>query len=228
MATFAAFSRMPEEVWRWYLYRRSVCRGAQPNAAHRALATLEEALQDRFILVTQNVDGLHLRAGNSLDRTYQIHGNIDYLRCGDDPGSLRPIPVEIGEHWTRESVFTDEARARLSCCEGGALSRPHVLWFDECYDEALFRFESSIRAATSASLLIVIGTSGATNLPMQVGSIVAQRGAPMVVVNRDPNPFSRFAEASGNGVFIEGRAGDHLPSIVQYLCTGAHSPGEAT
>jgi len=221
MATFSAFTHMPDEVWRWYLYRRSVCRRAKPNAAHRALVELEEAYEDRFLLLTQNVDGLHLRAGNSRERTYEIHGNIDYLRCGDEPSSLRPVPLEVGEAWTKESVFTPEARTLLSCCEGGELSRPHVLWFDECYDEALFRFESSIRAATSASLLIVIGTSGSTNLPMQVGAIVAQRGTPMVVINRDPSPFSRFAESSGNGCFLEGRAGDHLPGIVDHLVRAA-------
>jgi len=221
MATSAAFDRMPEEVWRWYLYRRSVCRGAEPNAAHHAVVELERALPNRFVLLTQNVDGLHLRAGNSLERTYQIHGNIDYLRCGDDPRSLRLIPPEIGESWTKTSAFTDEARALLSCCDGGRLSRPHVLWFDECYDEALFRFESSIRAATSASLLIVVGTSGSTNLPMQVGAIVARRGAPMVVVNQDPSPFSRFAEESGRGVFVQGQATEILPGIVEVL-SAAH------
>lgn len=221
MATQAAFARMPEEVWRWYLYRRSVCRAAAPNAAHLALARLEEALGDRFLLLTQNVDGLHLRAGNSPGRTYQIHGNIDYLRCGDDPASLRPIPPEIGDAWTKDSPFTEEARALLSCCEGGRLARPHVLWFDEYYDEALFRFQSSIQAATAASLLIVIGTSGSTNLPMQVGSIVARRGAPMVVINRDPSPFSEFAERSGSGWFARGKATDHLPPIVDHLIANA-------
>lgn len=217
MATRAAFTRMPDEVWRWYLYRRSICRRADPNPAHLACADLEEALGDRFLLLTQNVDGLHLRAGNGLERTYQIHGNIDYLRCGDDPASLRPIPLEIGVGWTRDTPFTEEARALLSCCDGGRLSRPHVLWFDECYDEALFRFQSSITAAAAASLLIVIGTSGSTNLPMQVGAIVARRGAPMIVINRDPSPFSRFAEESGAGFFVQGKAGDHLPPMVEYL-----------
>ena len=194
MATRAAFERMPEEVWRWYLYRRSVCRAAAPNPAHLALVELEEALGDRFLLITQNVDGLHLRAGNSRARTYEIHGNIDYLRCGDEPSSLRPIPVEIGEDWTRDSTFGSEACALLSCCDGDRLARPHVLWFDESYDEALFRFESSLRAARAASLLIVVGTSGSTNLPMRIGGTVARRGAPMVVVNRDPSPFSEFAQ----------------------------------
>ena len=122
-------------------------------------------------------------------------------------------------YWTtalKPSAY-DEARRLLSCCEGGRLSRPHVLWFDECYDEALFHFESSIRAATRAGLLIVIGTSGSTNLPMQVGSIVAQRGAPMIVINRDPSPFSRFAESSASGWFAHGGAGEHLPPMVERL-----------
>lgn len=221
LATQAAFRRMPEDVWSWYLYRRSVCRAAEPNPAHTALVRLEEALQDRFLLVTQNVDGLHLRAGNSPARTYEIHGNIDYLRCDRTP---RPIPEGVSEAWTKETRFDDATRALLSCCEGGALSRPHVLWFDEYYDEALFRFESSLEAALRASLLVVVGTSGATNLPMQMGRIVADRGAPMVVVNRDPSPFSAFAEDSDKGVFLHGTAGEHVPAIVDAL-VGAQVSG---
>ena len=67
MATLQAFEAMPEEVWRWYLYRLGACREAQPNQAHRAIVRLEERLGDRFCLITQNVDGLHLRAGSSPD-----------------------------------------------------------------------------------------------------------------------------------------------------------------
>jgi NAD-dependent deacetylase len=218
MATHAAFVKMPEEVWRWYLFRRSVCRRAQPNDAHRALVELEKALGDRFLLLTQNVDGLHLRAGSSMERTYQIHGNIDFMRCeGERPVRLRPIPLEIGEDWATDTPFDERTRELLSCCDGGALSRPHVLWFDEYYDEELFRFESSLAAAVRASLLIVVGTSGQTNLPIQVGSVVAQRGAPMIVINQDESPFSRFAEKSGSGFFAKGTAGEHLPAMVQHL-----------
>ncbi len=218
LATNAAFGRMPEEVWRWYLYRRSVCRRAQPNPAHRALVALEQALQDRFLLITQNVDGLHLRAGNSAERTYQIHGNIDFMRCdGEDPVELVPLPEAVGEDWGPERTFDDATRTLLACGGCQALSRPHVLWFDECYDEHLFRFESSLRAAVTGSLLIVIGTSGQTNLPLQVGAAVAQRGAPMVVINQDESPFSRFAEQSDSGIFLRGTAGEHLPGIVARL-----------
>jgi NAD-dependent deacetylase len=221
MATHAAFERMPEEVWRWYLYRRSVCRAAEPNAGHRALVELERALGDRFLLITQNVDGLHLRAGHTMARTYQIHGNVDFMRCEDEHPHLRRIPLEIGEDWTRDTPLTDHARRLLRCCDGGRMARPHVLWFDECYDEALFHFESSIRAATRAALLVVIGTSGSTNLPMQVGAIVAQRGAPMIVINRDESPFSRFAERSASGWFAHGSAGEHLPPMIEHLLARA-------
>ena len=94
MATWSNFSQMPAEVWRWYLYRRAICHQAKPNPAHLALADLEARLQSDFTLVTQNVDGLHLRAGNSFDRTYQIHGNIDYMRpYHGDSSSLQPITV---------------------------------------------------------------------------------------------------------------------------------------
>lgn len=216
LATNAAFRRMPEEVWRWYLYRRSVCRRAVPNPAHEALVALEQSLGDRFLLITQNVDGLHLRAGNTIARTYQIHGNIDFMRCEGET-ALSPVPLEIGDAWGRETPFTPEARRLLSCCAGDGLARPHVLWFDEYYDEALFHFESSIRAAASASLLFVVGTSGSTNLPMQVGGIAAQRGIPMVVINQDPSPFSRFAEESDSGHFAQGSATEHLPRMIERL-----------
>lgn len=217
MATYAAFTRMPEEVWRWYLYRRSVCRRAKPNAAHLALVELERALGDRFLLITQNVDGLHLRAGSSLERTYQIHGNIDFLRCEEEHPRLRPVPLEVGEHWEKDTPFDAVTRKLLACCEGGSLARPHVLWFDESYDEPLFRFESSIRAASTASLLVVVGTSGQTSLPFQIVSIAARRGIPLVVVNADESPFSEAAERSKNGVFVRGAAGDHVPAIVGRL-----------
>lgn len=216
LATYEAFSRMPEEVWRWYLYRRSVCRRAQPNAAHRALVALEEALEDRFLLITQNVDGLHLRAGNTLARTYQIHGNIDFMRCPEEEPHLREVPLAIGEDWGKDTPFDDRARALLSCCRRG-LARPHVLWFDESYDEPLFRFESSLRAAARAALLIVVGTSGQTNLPLQVGAMVARRGAPMIVINQDESPFSRFAEESASGYFAQGSAVAHLVPMVERL-----------
>lgn len=218
MATMAAFREMPDEVWAWYLYRRGVCRGAAPNAAHRALVRAEQRAGDGFLLVTQNVDGLHLRAGNSLDRTYQIHGNIDFMRCSREclPAPV-PMPNGIDESWQKGRALTSHEQALLRCPSCGAAGRPHVLWFDESYDEANFRFQSSIDAARNASLVIVIGTTGATSLPMHIGTIAAQRGVPMVVINPEPNPFSELVKRTGRGVFLAGTAGEWLPKLVDAL-----------
>ncbi|RLB53673.1 MAG: RNA polymerase subunit sigma, partial [Deltaproteobacteria bacterium] len=214
MATHAAFLRMPDEVWAWYLYRRGVCHSAEPNDAHRAVAELERKLGDRFVLITQNVDGIHLRAGNTLQRTYQIHGNIDFIRCGADCCvDLFPMPEGLDLQWDRGRPVTDHERAILRCPECGQLARPYVLWFDECYDEERFRFQSSIQAAGAADLLVVVGTAGQTNLPLQVGELVARRGAPMVVVNPDPSPFTQFAEQSERGLFLQGTAGELIPPL---------------
>ena len=96
-------------------------------------------------------------------------------------------------------------------CAGWA--RPHVLWFDEYYDEANFRFNSSLEATTSADVLLVVGTSGATNLPMQVGQEALDTGTFIVDINPEPNPFSRLAESSG-GMFLRGASGTVLPRIL--------------
>jgi len=218
MATQAAFQEMPEEVWAWYLYRRGVCRRAEPNAAHQALAAAERRGSERFLLVTQNVDGLHLRAGNSLDRTYQIHGNIDFMRCSREclPAPV-PMPETVDVAWDKGRPVSDGELEALRCPDCGAPGRPHVLWFDESYDEANFRFQSSIDAARRASLVVVVGTTGATSLPMHIGTIAAQRGVPMVVVNPEPNPFSALVERAGNGVFLSGTAGQWVPEIARAL-----------
>ncbi len=219
MATLRMFRRMPEEVWAWYLYRRSICRAAAPNPAHQALAELESALLDRFLLITQNVDGLHLRAGNSLERTYQIHGNIDYMRCPTARGEeIRPSPDEL-LGWQKGQPLDDRARELLR--PDGRWARPHVLWFDETYDEEHYRFESSLMAAQGCALLIVIGTSGATNLPMQIGAMVAQRPAPLVAVNPEPSPFTQMAERLPHGHFVAGTAGAVVPELVAELVAAA-------
>lgn len=218
MATWSAFQEMPEEVWAWYLYRRGVCRGAEPNAAHRALARAEKSAGERFLLVTQNVDGLHLRAGNTLDRTFQIHGNIDFMRCSKEclPAPI-PMPDSIDVAWEKGRGITQRELEQLRCPSCGAMGRPHVLWFDESYDEPNFRFQSSIDAARHASLVIVVGTTGATSLPMHIGTIASQRGVPMIVVNPEPNPFSALVQRTGQGAFLSGTAGDWVSQLAAAL-----------
>jgi len=216
MATNAMFSRHPDEVWQWYLYRRGVCNNAEPNAGHKAVVEMENLLQDSFLLITQNVDGLHIRAGNSNKRTYEIHGNINRMRCAS--GCRRedyPVPEDVSPK-EKDEQLNDKDRALLTCpfCKG--LSRPHVLWFDECYDEEYYRFNSSITAAASADFLISVGTSGATNLPMQVGNLAARKGAVLADINPEANPFSSMAKNNG-GFFLQGASGKILADIVKTM-----------
>lgn len=223
MATRRAFAAMPDEVWRWYLHRRAVCRGAEPNAAHMAVATLEARFVAAgrghdFVLITQNVDGLHLRAGSSTKRTLQIHGNIDFMRCARDCSTaLYPIPNAVSPTWSSATLLSDEVRDALRCPDCGQRARPHVLWFDEYYDEPRFHFDSAIRAATQCAVLVVVGTAGQTNLPLQVGTIASQRGAVILAVNVDESPFTELAEQSPSGAFLKGRAGEWVPRLCDVI-----------
>lgn len=191
---------------------------AAPNPAHLALVEAERLLGDRFLLLTQNVDGLHLRAGNSLARTFQVHGNIDYCRCEDEHPALRPVPEALDVAWAKDRKLSAAEVAILKCCRG-RWSRPHVLWFDESYDEPLFRFESSLQAGLEAAMLVVVGTSGATTLPTYVVATAAKRNIPLVCINADPSPFTKQTESVENGLVLLGTAGEHLPKVIAALRT---------
>jgi NAD-dependent deacetylase len=197
LATFEAFEAMPEEVWAWYLYRRGVCRDAAPNPAHLALAACERALGDRFALVTQNVDGLHRRAGNA--NLHEIHGNIDLARCAAE---CTPARFEVAPERT--------------CPRCGGPARPHVLWFDESYDEERYHLHTVRTLATRADLLIVVGTSAQTNLPWQVVRLAADVGAAIIDVNVEDNPFAEIARSSG-GAAVRGSAVDVVPRLVETI-----------
>lgn len=211
LATFSAFEQMPKDVWAWYLYRRAVCRASAPNAAHHALVDAERALGDGFLLITQNVDGLHGRAGQSQERTFSIHGNVDWMRAVGGR-TLERVP-EYFDEWTKEQTPSDKEMARLHV--GGAPARPHVLWFDESYNEEHFRFESAQRAANSASALIIVGSQGTTNLPSMVAATCLQRGVPVVVVDPAEGRFTQAVQ--GRGHHLRGPAGEWVPAMVELL-----------
>jgi NAD-dependent deacetylase len=221
MATLQMFRRTPDEVWAWYLYRLGVCRAASPNPGHHALVKIERLFGERFTLITQNVDGLHLRAGNSPARTLQIHGNVFLMRCAGECGKAPlPIPAAVGGK-ARGAKLTAADRELLRCPQCRGWTRPHVLWFDEYYDETYYRFESALRAAAATDLLITVGTSGATNLPNQVAQVVRSRDGILVDVNVAANHFSRLALSGGRGFFCRGPSGRVLPEIADLLQAGA-------
>lgn len=228
LATFATYRRRPALVWGWYLHRLGVCRAAQPNAAHQAIAAWQAAWPGRVHLITQNVDGLHLRAGSPLDQTYSIHGAIEFMRCSADT-EHRARLVRIPDDWARARLPTDPSEVppeiwqQLRCDRCQAPMRPHVLWFDECYDEELFFFHSSQQAARKAAVLLSIGTTGQTNLPLQLGQVAAHAGAALFDLNLERNVFSDWAEQTG-GAFLCGAAAQVVPRLVQTALRGSAQP----
>jgi NAD-dependent deacetylase len=203
MATQAAWRRMPREVWRWYLYRKGVCDRAGPNDAHRGLVALEERLGDGFALITQNVDGLHGRAGST--RMFEIHGSLSWMR-DDETRELVPLDLELALP-SKDAPLDDARWARLVNPRTGNRCRPHVLWFDEYYEEALYRSESALRVARRASLFVIIGTSGATTLPWRAAEAANLNGAPIVDINPDDNPFRELAQQTGAFLAADALAG---------------------
>ena len=214
MATQQFFRHDPREVWRWYLYRIGRCRFVDPNPAHYALAELEERLGDRFTLVTQNVDGLHARAGSSAARTFEIHGNVDLQRCTASCFGTEPLDPTLELPGGKDGTLTDESWEKLVCQRCGAPSRPHVLWFDEYYDEALFRSDSALQRAESMDLLIVVGTSGATTLPTVIVQNAVDHGVPMIVIDPEETVFSRATPLCG-GVHLRDSASSGVPRLVR-------------
>ncbi len=198
VASPAGFSADPELVWRFYSMRRRDAAAAQPNAAHRALVALEERLGDRFLLATQNVDGLHQRAGSA--RVVEVHGSLWRTRCSR---CLRP-PLD-------DARFPIEPP--LPRCPCGALLRPDIVWFGELLDRSttsrVDRFMREAARARDPFVFLAVGTSG--NVYPAAGYVDAARwhGAESWLANLDP--------AENRGAFdhfVQGPAGTTLPGLL--------------
>jgi NAD-dependent deacetylase len=131
--------------------------------------------------------------------------------CSDD---TYPFPESIGP-WARDQCLGDRELQQLRCPRCGALSRPHVLWFDESYNETHYRSESALQALLAADWLLVIGTSGATFLPSLMGEIAARQGIPLINIDPEPSPFA--AVAGSRGFHWRGPAAQLVPALVDWL-----------
>ena len=190
LATAAAFRRDPKLVWDWYAWRRGLVAQAAPNAGHRALARLE-GLVPGFTLVTQNVDGLHVRAGSR--RVIELHGNIHRSKCFEED-----VVIEDG-------VPAADGPPRCPRC--GAPLRPDVVWFGETLPpQALAAAEA---AARECDLLFSIGTSAAVFPAAQLPVTALRSGAMVVEINKDPTPLTGVATFS-----LLGQAGEVLPRLL--------------
>jgi NAD-dependent deacetylase len=197
LANIDAWHADPELVWEYYSERRQRMLGARPNAAHLALARLQQRLGDEVMLCTQNVDSLHEEAGSS--GVIHIHGRIFESRCSDGCG--RP-------------AFADKAiyrRDALPQCECGALLRPNVVWFGE-QPQQLQRVYSFL---DTCRMLIAIGTSGNVQ---PVASFVTMPGRRQVM--KLYLGLDRPSNAKHFGAVHLGPATELVPKLVEKLIAG--------
>jgi NAD-dependent deacetylase len=190
LATPEAFVRDPRLVWEFYNWRRELLAPLQPNAAHHAIARMEKQFP-AFLLITQNIDGLHQAAGSS--NVLELHGNIWLVKCPkcgsvseDRRVPLPPLPA---------------------CDRCGGLLRPHVVWFGETLDSAVL--ERAYEAIRSCDMMIVTGTSGNVQPAAAMGLDAMRNGAFVAEVNLEATPYSVAYDES-----ILGRSGEILPRLL--------------
>lgn len=193
LATAEAFERDPQLVWDWYQWRRSLLSAARPNPAHLAIAALERLLP-RVTLITQNVDGLHQRAGSTA--VLEFHGTLNRNRCSiehDQTGSA------------------DLAQARPPRCRScGAAMRPDVVWFGEPIPVAVL--SAATIAASTCDLFISAGTSAMVEPAASLAGHAKRNGALLVEINTELTNLS-----AGVDFMLQGPAATLLPALVAGL-----------
>lgn len=194
LANFEAFIRNPELVWEWYRYRKNILAEVSPNPGHVALAHMQDLVPD-FLLVTQNVDNLHQRAGSR--NVVELHGNIIRSFCVDCR-----LQAGSGEQSAENGL------PRCTAC--GGLLRPDVVWFGEMLPEGAL--QKALEAARRCDVFLSIGTSGVVYPAASIPVAARTAGAYVVEINPEYTDLSsRMSET------ILGRSGEVLPALVSLL-----------
>lgn len=191
LATPEAFLADPALIWRWYRWRRELVAEAQPNPGHYAIAKLAE-LVPQVTLITQNVDGLHQRAGS--ENVIEFHGNIFEDRCFAD-GTLHTA---------------DDKMEIPTCPDCGADLRPGVVWFGEAIPETAS--SESYTAASDCDVFLSIGTSSLVYPAAGLADLAKTSGASVVEVNPDPT-----AHAANFDFIIAGNSELVMPELIELL-----------
>ena len=191
LASPEAFRRNPRLVWDWYAMRREKLVDVQPNPGHFALAEMATHIPE-FTLVTQNVDGLHRKAGNP--RVIELHGNLGRVKCSDC-GLQADSWKEDGEDLPR-------------CRSCGELLRPDVIWFGERLPQDAL--QEAVRAARCCDVFFSIGTSALVQPAASLAHAARNKGAVLVEINLEPTPLSAKAD-----FVLHARSGEILPELVR-------------
>lgn len=193
LATPEAFERNPELVWEFYAMRRLKAGEVKPNPGHAALVEMGRRYP-KFILITQNVDGLHQQAGSL--GVIELHGNITRIKCSRGCGVFTKWDVKPGRV--------------PSCPNCGAKLRPDVVWFGEMLP--LSELETAMQAARNCQVFLSIGTSGLVQPAASLARLAGQRGAIVVEINTAATPLTDSVD-----YFLKGRSGEVLPELVRQI-----------
>jgi NAD-dependent deacetylase len=200
LATYETFQSQPDLVWDWYHHRRNLYQKAEPNAGHFAITELQKFFRlngRNLTLVTQNVDNLHQKAG--IEDLYEIHGNIFYMRCSED--------------CTKKLYKIMETQLGVPKCPTcGENARPHVLWFDEFYDEEFYNFRTVLEKGENIDALMIVGSTLQTNLPRRLFEFAYFKELPIIEINNDPIGLEKYGVLE-----IKGKSGEVLPEIVKKI-----------
>ena len=205
-----------DKLWEYYLDRfTGAMEGAKPNPAHLAIAYLEGYMHNtpgKFLLVTQNIDGLHLEAGNIPETTIELHGNKK-MRCSDECWLRNNNEVPKLTVIPENAKFPED----LTCPDCGSMMRPHVLLFDEAYSQELYRSEEAHDFATEADLVITVGCSAVVPVAQILANYAVVHDAVVIDVNPGDGPLGDLADQQG--VRFRGAAGVVMPKLVDFLTT---------
>ena len=191
LATPEAFERNPKRVWEWYAWRRELIAKVQPNDAHFALVELEARTPD-FTLITQNVDGLHQRAGSR--SVVELHGNIGRSKCVEED-----LVVDAWE---------DSGVTPPRCPRCGGRLRPDVIWFGEMLPRDAI--DRALEASRSCDLFLSIGTSTLVHPAASLPFEAIQASATVVEINPVSTPLTTQAHH-----VLQGLAGQVLPALIR-------------
>jgi NAD-dependent deacetylase len=204
LATPQAFRADPELVWGWYEWRRALVSRAQPNAGHVAVAAIEAKVPGT-VVVTQNVDDLHERAGSTA--LIRLHGSLFAPRCSDCAAPAAVPAASAGEGDVVEPA--EGKRLPPPTCPGcGGLVRPGVVWFGEALPADALK--AAVDAAAQCDLLLAVGTSGVVYPAAEIPAVAARHGATVVQVNPEPTALDRVADVN-----LRGPAAVVLPALVR-------------
>ncbi|MGB3477540.1 MAG: NAD-dependent deacylase [bacterium] len=195
LATPEAFKKDQKMVWEWYHWRQNIISKAEPNPAHYALVALEKKMA-RFLLLTQNVDNLHRRAGS--ENVLELHGNIFRTRC-----------LSCGEIADYQKPPETSSNTIPKCTCGGLL-RPDVVWFGEAIPQDIW--QNSLNFLSQADAALICGTSGIVWPAAALPEIAQHNNTKIIEINLEPTPVSSIVDVS-----IQGKAGEILPKIVAAL-----------